>query len=65
MKNTTNIKQLQGDWNEQKIKLKRTFPILNDSDLIYEEGRKFEMLEKLQVKLSKTKEQLLALIESL
>jgi hypothetical protein len=45
-------------WREQKILLKRRFPILSDEDLSFEEGHKETMLEKLQLKLGKSKTEL-------
>ncbi len=60
--NTTEIK---GNWNEQKGKLKQKFAVLTDNDLMYETGKKEEMLGKLQIKLGKTKEELHALIAAL
>jgi uncharacterized protein YjbJ (UPF0337 family) len=45
---------LKGNWNEQKGKLKQKFAELTDDDLMYAEGKKDEMLGKLQIKLGKT-----------
>jgi hypothetical protein len=45
-------------WREQKILLKRRFPILSDEDLSFEEGHKETMLEKLEIKLGKSKTEL-------
>jgi uncharacterized protein YjbJ (UPF0337 family) len=53
-----NIKEAKGNWNEQKGKLKQKFAKLTDDDLMFEEGKKDEMLGKLQIKLGKTKEEL-------
>ena len=53
--NTTEVK---GNWNEQKGKLKQKFAQLTDNDLMFDEGKKDEMLGKLQIKLGKTKEDL-------
>ena len=53
-----NTTELKGTWNEQKAKLKQKFAVLTDNDLMYEEGRREEMLGKLQIKLGKTKEEL-------
>jgi len=61
----TNSTELKGKWNEQKGKLKQRFALLTDNDLLFEEGRKDEMLGKLQVKLGKTKEELHLIIEAL
>ena len=54
---------IKGTWNEQKGKLKKKFAILTDNDLLYDEGRKNEMLGKLQKKLGKTKEELRKIME--
>ena len=53
--NTTEVK---GNWNEQKGKLKQKFANLTDDDLMFAEGKKDEMLGKLQIKLGKSKEEL-------
>jgi uncharacterized protein YjbJ (UPF0337 family) len=60
-----NITELKGNWNEQKGKLKQKFATLTDNDLMFEEGKKDEMLGRLQIKLGKTKEQMRAIIASL
>ncbi len=60
-----NETELTGDWNEQKGKLKQQFAMLTDNDLLFESGKKDEMLGKLQIRLGKTKEQLRLLIASL
>jgi len=60
-----NTKEVEGNWNEQKGKLKQKFAILTDDDLLFAEGKKDEMLGRLQVKLSKTKEEILKIIEEL
>ena len=60
--NTTEVK---GNWNEQKGKLKQKFAELTDNDLMFAEGKKEEMMGRLQVKLGKSKEELHNLISSL
>lgn len=62
MKNAT---ELKGNWNEQKGKLKQRFAILTDNDLMYDEGKKDEMIGKLQIILGKTKEQMHEIFEAL
>jgi len=61
----TNIIELKGNWNEQKGKLKQKFATLTDNDLLFADGKKDEMIGKLQVILGKTKEEMLKIIESL
>lgn len=53
------------NWNEKKTKLKAMYDFLTDNDLVYMEGKKEEMMEQLQLKLGKTKDDLHKLIESL
>ena len=60
-----NITEITGNWNEQKGKLKQTFAALSDNDLMFVGGKKDEMLGKLQIKLDKTKEELLKIISTL
>ena len=62
MINTTEVK---GSWNEHKGKLKQKFAILTDNDLMFEEGKKEEMIGRLQIKLGKTKEELHRIIATL
>jgi len=60
--NTTEVK---GNWNEQKGKLKEKYATLTDNDLLFAEGKKDEMLGRLQIKLGKTKEDLHKILSSL
>jgi uncharacterized protein YjbJ (UPF0337 family) len=60
-----NTTEMKGNWNEQKGKLKQKFAILTDDDLLLVEGKKDEMLGRIQVKLGKTKEELAEIIASL
>jgi uncharacterized protein YjbJ (UPF0337 family) len=63
--NIMNTTEAKGNWNIQKAKLKQKYADLTDDDLMYDEGQRDEMLGKLQVKLGKTKEELVKFIESL
>lgn len=49
---------VKGSWNEQKGVLKQRFAELTDNDLLFAEGKKDEMIGKLQIKLGKTKEEM-------
>ena len=60
-----NISEVKGNWNEQKGKLKKKFAVLTDNDLLFAEGKKDEMLGKLQIKLGKSKEELQKIIGAL
>ena len=45
-------------WREQKILLKRMFDNLSDEDFLFEEGQRESILDKLCVKLGKSKPEL-------
>jgi uncharacterized protein YjbJ (UPF0337 family) len=60
-----NSKTGTSSWNEQKAKLKQKFAILTGNDLLFEEGRREEMMQKLQIILGKSKEELAFLISNL
>lgn len=60
-----NTKEIEGTWNEQKGKLKQKFAALTDNDLMFLEGKKNEMMGRLQIKLGKTKEELHKIIAAL
>jgi uncharacterized protein YjbJ (UPF0337 family) len=60
--NTTDAKE---NWEDQKNKLKQKFGALTDKDLLFVKGKKEEMIEKLQIKLGKTKEELFKIIEEI
>lgn len=60
-----NKTEVKGNWNEQKGKLKQKFAILTDNDLMFEEGKKDEMMGKLQIILGKSKEEVDSIIAAL
>ncbi|MBK7010941.1 MAG: CsbD family protein [Saprospiraceae bacterium] len=55
---------VKGNWDEQKGKLKQQFASLTDDDLLFAEGKKDEMMGRLEIKLGKSKEELYKLISS-
>ena len=60
-----NSTELKGNWEEQKGKLKQKFATLTDNDLLFAEGKKEEMMGKLQIKLGKSKEELHKILSNL
>lgn len=57
--------ELKGTWNELKGKIKQADGRLNDDDLEYQEGKDDELFGRLQQKLGKTKDEVVAWIRSL
>lgn len=60
-----NSLEIPGNWNEIKGKLKKKFTKLTDKDVLLIEGKKEELVGRLQVKLGKTKEEIHKLIAGL
>ncbi len=60
-----NTSTLLLDWVEQKGKLKQKFAKLTENDLLYIDGKKEEMMRKLETKLGKTKDELNKIIAEL
>jgi len=60
-----NAKEITGNWNEHKRKLKQKIGFLTDNDLLLDKGKYEEILGKLHVKLAKTREELHRIITSL
>lgn len=60
-----NITELLANWNVTKGKLKQKFATLTDNDVLLVEGKQEEFIGRLQVKLGKTKEEILKLIAEL
>ena len=52
-------------WREQKILLKRRFPILSDDDFLFEVGKEETMLQKLGEKLGISKPELTLILEEI
>lgn len=64
--NSTNpTNAVKQNWTELKGKLKAKFPVLTDADLQYADGKKDEMMGKIQQKIGKTKQELSEIISSL
>ncbi|WDO12803.1 CsbD family protein [Flavobacterium sp. WW92] len=58
-----NSREIKGNWNELKGKLKQKFAELTDDDLLFEEGKEDEMWGKLQKKLGKTEKEIKSLFD--
>ena len=54
-----NSTELKGNWNVIKGQLKQQYAELTDDDLTYQEGAEDELFGRLQVKLGKSKQQIL------
>ncbi|MFP4042479.1 MAG: general stress protein CsbD [Bacteroidales bacterium] len=57
--------QKKGFWNERKDKLKEKFPSISDEDLDFHKNKEKEMIERLEYKLGKSKDELRKIINTL
>lgn len=64
-KEVKEVKEVKETWTEQKDRLKHSFAILTENDLMFDESKKEEMLGKVQAKLGKTKEEFQKIIAEL
>jgi len=60
-----NIKEVNGNLEEQRGKIEQKFAALTENDQMFEEGKKKEIHGKLQMRIGKTKEELRKIIISL
>lgn len=60
-----NTNDLKNEWDILKGKLKQKFADLTDDDLMFAEGKKDEMMGRLEKKLGKTKEEFKEMISKL
>ena len=58
-----NSTELKGNWNVIKGKLKQRYAELTDDDLTYVDGAEDELFGRLQVKLGKSKQEILESVE--
>jgi uncharacterized protein YjbJ (UPF0337 family) len=65
MNTIMNKQAAKGNWKEQKGILKQRFAELTDNDLMFIDGKKDEMMGRVQIKLGKSKEELEKIIKEL
>jgi uncharacterized protein YjbJ (UPF0337 family) len=52
-------------WKLQKAKLKQAYGTLTDDDMLILDGKKDEVLEKIRIKIGKTKDELMTFIKDI
>jgi uncharacterized protein YjbJ (UPF0337 family) len=63
--NIKNLTEKRGNWFETKEKLKNKFSKLSDNDFRVVDGRHAEMMERLQLKLGLSKDEISKIISNL
>jgi len=61
-KKTVESFKIAGNWNEQSKELKAKFSQLTDSDLKFETGKENELLQRIETRLNKNREEVIKLI---
>lgn len=59
------ILMIKDRWTEIKTKLKQMFDDLTDKDLNYEQGKDDRLIGQIQIKLGKSRDEVISLIRSL
>lgn len=59
---TTESFKISGDWKKQAIQLKEKFSQLTDSDLKFEPGKENELLQRVETRLNKKREEVINII---
>ncbi|RPD41011.1 CsbD family protein [Chitinophaga barathri] len=59
------ILMIKDRWTEIKGKLKQMFDDLTDKDLYYEQGKDDRLIGQIQIKLGKSRDEVITLIRSL
>jgi len=54
--------RITGDWNVQSKKLKEKYSQLTDDDLKYEAGKENELLNRVQTRLNKKREEVITIL---
>lgn len=65
MKHHLNLLKLEAPWDEVKERMKDNDINLTDNDLEYTPGKEEELLQRLEKKMNKSREQVIAYIESI
>ena len=62
-KNSNGIFKVTGNWDIQANRLKDKFPLLTDADLKFETGKEDELLDRIEARLDKKREEIIHFIQ--
>jgi uncharacterized protein YjbJ (UPF0337 family) len=60
-----NVEKIRSNWNVKKDELKENFAELTEADLYYNKGEEEELVERIQEKTGKSKDEVIRLLEEL
>ncbi|UYQ93937.1 CsbD family protein [Chitinophaga horti] len=55
---------IRGQWNDIKGQLKQLYAELTDDDLLFEEGKEDRLIGRIQIKLGKSRDEVISLLRS-
>lgn len=59
------VERIRTNWNVKKDQLKEKFDELTDADLYYNKGEEEELVERIQQKTGKNKDEVIRMLEEL
>lgn len=59
------IERIRSNWNLKKDALKETFDELTEADLYYNKGEEEELVERIQAKTGKNKDEVIRILEEI
>jgi uncharacterized protein YjbJ (UPF0337 family) len=57
--------RIRSNWNDKKGKLKENFAGLSDADLYYNKGEEEDLVDRIQQKTGKTKDEVIRILEEI
>lgn len=57
--------RIRSNWNDKKGKLKENFSELSEADLYYNKGEEEELVDRIQKKTGKTKDEVIRILEEI
>lgn len=60
-----NVEKIRSNWNVKKDELKENFAELTEADLYYNKGEEEELVERIQSRTGKSKEEVIRILEEI
>ena len=57
--------RIRSNWNDKKGKLKENFTELSEADLYYNKGEEEDLVDRIQKKTGKTKDEVIRILEEI
>ena len=57
--------RIRSNWNDKKEKLKESFSELSDADLYYNKGQEEELVDRIQGKIGRNRDEVIRILEEI